>query len=196
MTNKKDTRVEELLPWLVNDSLSDDERAACEQRLGSDPDDRDAFQQYQALAEHMKQENDFQGLGEDLAWARLNREISKEEHSFWRSPLRLAASVAAVAALSLALVFSVGPNSSQDPSFTTLSTPPATEASGDVLLRLALLPTDSEQFEARLNERDAALVSQSPNSGVVVIRVAKDSRFSDPERWLKDANVRFAERVE
>jgi len=199
MTNQDKQEMQELLPWLANDTLEGEEQAACSEYANKDLAGRRQLQQWRSLAEQMPPHR-HERSGESLAWARLNKQLDRSNQSYWQQPIsrgQLAASVAGIAAIGLLLVLSMGPNGTSSPGYTTLSSSSAsTLAADEVALRLALEPMTEPLLEEFLNTRQATLISRSATTGVVIVSVPKGSAFSEVARWQAETPVRFAERLE
>ena len=199
MTQDKDKEMQDLLPWLANDTLEGGEREDCAEYANGNLDGRRQLRQWQKLAEHLDSDQ-HDGMGEDLAWARLSRDLPKPKQSFWKQPInraQLAAGIAAVMIIGFMLTPGLIPNQKGGELYTTLSSPSDTVvASEEVAIRLALTPMSDDALQEWLAAREAQLVSRSETSGVIVVRVANQSAYSEPSRWQAAPEVRFAERLE
>ncbi len=78
MTADNDQRaLQELLPWLANDTLQREEREQAAEYANENLEGRRQLRQWQALAEQMPNEL-YEQEGEDFAWARLNRALDRQ----------------------------------------------------------------------------------------------------------------------
>ncbi len=199
MTQDSNKEMQDLLPWLANETLEGSERNDCAEYANANLDGRRELRQWQTLSEHLG-DDQYDGSGEDLAWARLSRDLPKPKQSFWKQPInraQLAAGIAAVMVMGIMLTPALIPSQSGGESYTTLSSPSDAEAaSEEAVIRLALTPMSDDALQEWLMAREAQLVSRSETSGAIVVRVSNQSAYSEPSRWRAAPEVIFAERLE
>jgi hypothetical protein len=161
----------ELLPWLVNQSLNEDERVQVERHVNTCAQCQAEVQWLQAMRSGVQAQT-YGGAGE-MGWQRLRhglRETRKTDRPRWVVPAALAASL--VIAVQFVLLVQLQPQ----PTYAPLTGP----AAGVPILQVEFVPEASEAaLRALLRENGLRIIDGPSAAGVYRLAL-------DPER---DANT-------
>ncbi len=202
----RDEALEQLLPWYVNDTLSDDERRQVEAYLERNSEARDEVELLRALRRQVKEEKVENSPGE-LGLQRLKREIKQADReqagsdrmtgrtvtvaSFWR-PLAVAACLAVVIQAGVMISLSGGPGSEVEIAHGTagLTAP---------VLQVTFAPDATEQEIREVLQAAGASIADGPTAlGIYNLRLV-DADATSVEEALTTLRasgdvVTFAER--
>lgn len=173
----KPNDLSELLPWYVNGTLAEEERAQVDAWLAQSPDARAELATLKAVH---KQLHDQPVLpASDLGWARLKRDISatKPKRQWWQPALAAAAGL--VVCLQVVILAQPAP----EPTMTLLSAGSSAVAQEGWLVQLEIDDAISwGELAAALSGLNARLVDGPGSAGLVRVFVSKaDSRFASRE---------------
>jgi hypothetical protein len=196
-------RAFELLPWLVNGTLSGAEREAVEEHARACIACRRELKEQQRLLSALRARRTAD-VSAEAGFDRLERDLDPAVHArrWWRLRPRYAAiapfavsAAAGIAVLAILLWFTPLPQ--LDDSYTTLATPPTSSA--PVLDVVFAEDTTAAQMQALLDEIGGEIVAGPSELGRYSVRVP--AARADADRWRElldvlaaDSRVRFAGR--
>lgn len=187
----------ELLPWYLNGTLDDQERANVEALLLRSAEAREELEVLRRLAAAVREQEQDHSAGQpapfELGWARLQRSLQQEarpapRRDWWKPGL------AAAAALVIALQLGILMRPAQtDSDWRMLSGGQEQVLSGGYRVQLRFVEhAQWQQIRALLLELDAVLVDGPSALGVVQVHVPADARFADGQallQWLQQRAV-------
>ena len=159
---------EELLPWYVNGTLSNSEKAEVERHIGQCEQCRAEIEMLQIIRDVAKQSAE-QAPPAELGWKRLARDIKKEKSSIskraWLRPALAAAIAIIVLQSGLLAFFITKPDTVQ----------PLGQAEPGVVLQLRFTPQTREQDMRKLLQKiDADFISGPGALDIYRVRVNVD----------------------
>lgn len=188
-------RASELLPWLVNETLSGNERASVEHHVASCVTCRAALKQQQRLAALVAQQ-DTVHLSAAAGFRELMQRIDARPKT--PAPLRRGAraimAAAALTAIAMVSLFWVGQQGNEQARFRTLSQDPA--AAHLYLDVIFAAGVDDSTMQRVFQELNASVVSGPSALGRYTLRIEVDAAEQGAfiDRISADERIRFAGR--
>ena len=191
----------ELLPWLVNSSLSPRERDAVEQHLAGCPVCQQEMDQQQGL-QNLVRETSVIPLPTSRSFNRLLSRIdasdsdsNETQHNGWRWPYLAAAAVAG-ASLTALLIIAIMDNSAPPEEFITLTESGSLDAAGPTLHVVFASGSSEADMRAVLLGVESEIVSGPTPEGIYTVRITGNSGEVDAvlDRLRSDSRVRIVVR--
>ncbi|MGD2118640.1 MAG: hypothetical protein PVG66_09785 [Chromatiales bacterium] len=188
-----DKSLEELLPWYVNNTLSDSEREQVEQFLQRSPEAQQEVERLKTLQQRVRQNQEtFEGT--ELGWRRLQRDIRKQAQPsgqrFWSTRMKQFAAVAATIVIGVQTALLYDQQNKLEQATRLLSGSSGSQsatAANQLVFRLKFRPDSQWQKVNELVDAIGGRIIDGPGAlGLLTVSVAAEPDQAEQQRRLLD----------